>query len=53
MPLAKGAVYGGYTIVQMLGSGAMGEVYLLSIPGCGADALKVLPELMTADSDYR
>lgn len=32
MPLAKGAVFGGYTIVQVLGSGAMGEVYLLSIP---------------------
>jgi serine/threonine protein kinase, bacterial len=26
MPLAKGAVFAGYTIVRVLGSGGMGEV---------------------------
>ncbi|MDT5243060.1 MAG: serine/threonine protein kinase, bacterial [Mycobacterium sp.] len=28
MPLAGGATFAGYTIVRMLGSGGMGEVYL-------------------------
>jgi serine/threonine-protein kinase len=28
MPLAEGAVFAGYTIVRLLGVGAMGEVYL-------------------------
>ncbi|MGO8937239.1 MAG: serine/threonine-protein kinase [Mycobacterium sp.] len=54
MPLANGAVFAGYTIVRSLGSGAMGEVYLAEHPRLPrADALKVLPESMTADSQYR
>jgi serine/threonine protein kinase, bacterial len=28
MPLADGATFAGYTIVRLLGSGGMGEVYL-------------------------
>src|SRR5271166_5401320 len=54
MPLANGAVFAGYTIVRLLGSGGMGDVYLVEHPRLPRqDALKVLPESMTADSDYR
>jgi serine/threonine protein kinase, bacterial len=28
MPLGRGQVFAGYTIVRLLGSGGMGEVYL-------------------------
>ena len=34
MPIAEGAVFGGYTIVRLLGTGGMGEVYLANIRGC-------------------
>jgi hypothetical protein len=33
MPLADGATFAGYTIVRMLGSGGMGEVYLVRTKG--------------------
>ena len=47
MPLADGAVFAGYRIVRLLGSGGMGEVYLAEHPRLPRqDALKVLPELM-------
>jgi serine/threonine-protein kinase len=29
MPLADGATFAGYTILRVLGSGGMGEVYLI------------------------
>ncbi|MBW8710319.1 MAG: serine/threonine protein kinase, partial [Mycobacterium sp.] len=54
MPLADGATFAGYTIVRMLGSGGMGEVYLAQHPRLPRrDALKVLPESVSADSEYR
>jgi hypothetical protein len=39
MPLATGEVFAGYTILRLLGSGGMGEVYLFrtntrQLPGC-------------------
>lgn len=54
MPLAPGATFAGYTIIRMLGTGGVGEVYLAqhaSLPR--RDALKVLPLAMTADREFR
>jgi serine/threonine-protein kinase len=54
MPLADGATFAGYTIVRMLGSGGMGEVYLAQHPRLPRrDALKVLPTAVSADDEYR
>ena len=54
MPLADGQTFAGYTIVRLLGSGGMGEVYLADHPRLPrADALKVLPADVSADSEYR
>src|ERR1700754_968992 len=54
MPLADGATFAGYTIVRMLGSGGMGEVYLAQHPRLPRrDALKVLPATVSADDEYR
>ena len=54
MPLADGATFAGYTIVRMLGSGGMGEVYLAQHPRLPRrDALKVLPTAVSADGEYR
>jgi serine/threonine-protein kinase len=54
MPLADGATFAGYTIVRLLGSGGMGEVYLVQHPRLPRrDALKVLPASVSADSEYR
>jgi serine/threonine protein kinase, bacterial len=54
MPLAEGATFAGYTILRLLGSGGMGEVYLAQHPRLPRrDALKVLPTTVTADSEYR
>jgi serine/threonine-protein kinase len=54
MPLADGATFAGYTIVRMLGSAGMGEVYLAQHPRLPRrDALKVLPTSVSADDEYR
>ena len=52
MPLANGEVFAGYTILRLLGSGGMGEVYLAQhprLPRC--DALKILGNEVSADED--
>ena len=54
MPLAAGQTFAGYTIVRLLGSGGMGEVYLAEHPRLPRrDALKVLPADLCADREYR
>ena len=47
MPLSSGQTFAGYSIVRLLGSGGMGEVYLAQHPRLPRrDALKVLPARM-------
>jgi serine/threonine-protein kinase len=54
MSLAVGQVFAGYTIVERLGSGAMGEVYLVEHPRLPRrDALKVMASQVSTDSEYR
>jgi serine/threonine protein kinase len=54
MPLTEGGVFAGYTILRLLGSGGMGEVYLVQHPRLPRrEALKVLPALLTNDYEYR
>jgi serine/threonine protein kinase len=48
------ATFAGYTILRLLGSGAMGEVYLAQHPRLPRrDALKILRTDVSADEDYR
>ena len=54
MSLAAGQTFAGYAILQRLGSGAMGEVYLVEHPRLPRrDALKVLAEEVSTDPTYR
>ncbi|OPX05566.1 serine/threonine-protein kinase [Mycobacterium sp. AT1] len=54
MPIAEGAVFAGYTIRRLLGTGGMGEVYLVQHPRLPRqEALKILPADVSADPDYR
>ena len=54
MPIAEGAVFAGYTIQRLLGTGGMGEVYLVQHPRLPRqEALKILPANVSADPDYR
>ena len=54
MPLASGQTFAGYTIIRLLGSGGMGEVYLAQHPRLPRhDALKLLPHDWSGDSEYR
>jgi serine/threonine-protein kinase len=54
MPLDDGESFAGYTILRLLGSGGMGEVYLAQHPRLPRrDALKLLPSDWSADPDYR
>lgn len=52
--LKEGEAFAGYTIVKLLGSGGMREVYLAQHPRLPRrDALKILPANLTADSEFR
>jgi serine/threonine protein kinase, bacterial len=54
MPLASGAAFAGYTILRLLGSGGMGEVYLAQHPRLPRrDALKILPTDVSANREFR
>src|SRR5271163_378583 len=54
MPLGNGESFAGYTIMRLLGSGAMGEVYLVKHPRLPRqDALKILPAHVSADTNFR
>ena len=54
MALTSGAIFAGFKVVRLLGSGGMGEVYLVEHPRLPrSDALKVLPSEMSADPEYR
>lgn len=54
MPLTNGQIFAGYTIIRLLGSGGMGEVYLAQHPRLPRrDALKLLPREWSADAEYR
>jgi serine/threonine-protein kinase len=54
MPLAEGDIFAGYTVVRLLGTGGMGEVYLVEHPRLPRyDALKALPAELTVDREYR
>ncbi len=54
MTLRNGAIFAGYTILRLLGSGGMGEVYLAQHPRLPRrDALKILGTDVSADQDYR
>jgi hypothetical protein len=53
MPLTDGQTFAGYTIIRLLGSGGMGEVYLAQHPRLPRrDALKLLPHEWSADDEY-
>lgn len=54
MQLAPGDVFAGYTIIEALGAGGMGEVYHARHPRLPRrDALKVLPTGISRDSTFR
>jgi serine/threonine-protein kinase len=54
MSLEPGQTFAGYAILQRLGSGAMGEVYLADHPRLPRrDALKVLAQQVSDDPTYR
>src|SRR6266404_4954226 len=54
MSLAAGQTFAEYEILRRLGSGAMGEVYLVQHPRLPRrDALKVLAQHVSADPMYR
>ncbi len=54
MPLSSGASFAGFTIVRLLGSGGMGEVYLAEHPRLPRrDALKILLADVSADPEFR
>ena len=51
MPVSVGELFAGFTILRVLGAGAMGTVYLAAHPRLPRqDALKVLSAELTADT---
>lgn len=54
MALTNGSAFAGFTILRVVGSGGMGEVYLARHPRLSRnDALKVLPRDLADDLNYR
>jgi len=54
MPLRIGETFAGYRILRLLGSGGMGEVYLVQHPRLPReDALKVLRADVSSDTSFR
>ncbi|MCW2555847.1 MAG: protein kinase family protein [Mycobacterium sp.] len=54
MPLKTGETFAGYRILRMLGSGGMGEVYLVQHPRLPRrEALKVLRADLSSDPSFR
>ncbi|RUP34491.1 MAG: serine/threonine protein kinase [Mycolicibacterium sp.] len=54
MSLETGATFAGYTVRRLLGSGGMGDVYLVQHPRLPRlDAMKVLRETATANDEFR
>lgn len=54
MGLSEGSRFAGYTVLKLLGSGGMGEVYLAKHPRLPRmDALKILPLQISTVPDYR
>ncbi len=54
MPLGGGSQFAGYSVVRLLGSGGMGEVYLARHPRLPRyEAMKVLRSGLSADADFR
>jgi serine/threonine-protein kinase len=54
MPVSVGELFAGFTILRVLGAGAMGTVYLAAHPRLPRqDALKVLSAELTADPQYQ
>lgn len=54
MALRPGAIVGGYRVIQILGSGGMGTVYLAQNPILPRrDALKVLSSDLSTDGEFR
>ena len=54
VPLNDGAIFAGFRIVRRLGSGGMGEVYLIQHPRLPRrNALKILSADLSADPEYR
>lgn len=54
MSLRIGEIFAGYRILQLLGSGGMGEVYLAQHPRLPKhNALKILPAARSSDAEFR
>jgi serine/threonine protein kinase len=54
MPLSQGAPFAGYTVMRLLGTGEMGEVYLVRHPRLPRlEALKVLRADLSTDASFQ
>lgn len=53
MALAAGSIFAEYTILKLLGAGAMGKVYLAQHPRLPRqEALKIMRRSLSSDDDY-